>query len=72
MRLKKKIIEKIESDKIIIAKLCGAMDKAYPTIKKYLYENNELLTTASALKVIREELKLNDTQILEDAKHHTK
>lgn len=68
MRIKKEVIEKIKGDKEIVARLCGSLNKSYPTIHRWLDENHELLTTASALKVLREELGLTDAQILEESK----
>lgn len=58
-------MESIRTNKVLKAKLQIALDKAAPTIQRYLDNNDIMLTTAAALTVIRDELVLTDDQILE-------
>lgn len=67
MRIKKEVVKKIAANKGIIGRICAETGKAYPTILRWVDENDEGLTLASALKVIREELGLTDEQILEES-----
>lgn len=50
----------------IIDKLSEAGIGSKPTIYRYINDNDDNLTKAAALKVIREETGLTDEQILED------
>jgi len=68
MKLTKKVIGKIKDDSQIIAKLCAAADKSYPTIKRYIKANSEQLTTAACLAVICEELKMTQDDVLQKNK----
>lgn len=45
-------------------RLAYELDKSYATIERWLTTNDEMLTTASALRIIREETGLTDDQIL--------
>lgn len=67
MRIKGKVLEQIKNDKGLIASLCAELDKSPFTIYRWLRDNHELLTTASALKVITKGLKMSQNQILEEA-----
>lgn len=49
----------------IVEKLAKAIGASEFSTYKYVRDNNILLTTAAALKVIREETGLTDEQILE-------
>lgn len=50
----------------IIEKLAEAIGVSKPSVYKYINENNDGLTKAAALKVIREETGLTDQEILEE------
>jgi hypothetical protein len=63
--IKQNVIELLRKSKIAKAKLQIALDKAPPTIQRYLDDNDVMLTTHAALKVIKEEFKLSENQILE-------
>jgi hypothetical protein len=66
MRLTQQALEKI-TDKTIRAKLCLALKVTDQSIIKYIKANNDELTKAAALKVIREETGLEDSEILEES-----
>lgn len=68
MKIKKNILKKISEHKGLRARLCGEMDKSYFTVNRWINDNDDNLTKASALKIIREELGLTDAQILEEVK----
>lgn len=68
MRIKTKVLEKIDGNKSIVSRLCLELNKAYPTIRKWINENDDNLTKAAALQIIREELNLTDDQILDRQK----
>ena len=63
-RLRLNVIEMIKSDNVIKNKLAITLDKSYPTIQRYLNNNDVMLTTAAALEVLRDSLKLSDEDIL--------
>lgn len=63
--IKTNILKKIRKSKVCKAKLQIALDKAAPTIQRYLDDNDIMLTTASALAVIKEEFNVTESEILE-------
>lgn len=69
MKLKKDIIELLKADRTIRLLLCDALDFKEQWIDKCVEKNkaNGPLTTASALKVIRETFVLTDNDILEES-----
>lgn len=70
MKLKRIVILALKGSKGVVPKLAEALDCSDQTIYNYLRDNDDTLTKAAALKVIREELDLTDEEILEqvDAK----
>lgn len=67
MKIKKTVLRKIAENKGLVARICAEMDKSYFTVNRWVNENDDNLTKAAALKLIREELNLTDSQILEEA-----
>lgn len=63
--IKAKYRERAKNNKTIIARLVTENDKSYPTIMRWFEENSEMLTTAKSLKIICEELKQSQNEILE-------
>lgn len=68
MKLKKEVLKKIQNSRGIMGRLCAETGKTFPTILRWVENNDEGLTLASSLKVIREELNLTDDQILDRQK----
>lgn len=68
MKLTQKAITKLKRNKRARARLQLELDKSEYTINKYIQENDDNLTKAAALKVIREETGLKDKEILEEEK----
>lgn len=66
--IKQTVLEQIRKNKVLKAKLQIALDKAAPTIQRYLDDNDIMLTTTAALVVIKEELSLTEDEILETVK----
>jgi hypothetical protein len=66
MKLTQKAIDNLRSNKRARARLQLSLNKSEYTINKYISDNDIMLTTAIALKVIREETGLDDSEILED------
>lgn len=60
MKLKKTILRKVQDSPEIFAKLIRATGKSYQTIKRWVDENDEMLTLAVCLKVICQELEISD------------
>jgi transcriptional regulator with XRE-family HTH domain len=56
------------SEKEVKQKIADAVGVAIHTVYRWINDNDDNLTKASALKVIREELGLTDSQILEEEK----
>jgi deoxyribose-phosphate aldolase len=65
MRLTHLAIIVIRGSKDMVKHLAEALDVSIPTIYKYIRDNDDALTKAAALKVIREETGLNDEQLLD-------
>jgi hypothetical protein len=63
--IKQSVITKIRQSKTCKARLQIALDKSAPTIQRYLDDNDIMLTTSNALNVIKAELGLKESQILE-------
>lgn len=61
----------IKGNKDIRRKLKEALDISEPTMYRLLNENNDDLTKAAALSVIRRELNLTDAEILEELEFQT-
>lgn len=68
MKIKNLIIMAIRGNTALRKRLKDTLDISEPTLYRLLTENNENddLTKAAALKVIREELGLTDSEILEE------
>ncbi len=65
MRLTHLAIIAVRGSRGIVPKLANALNVSDPTAYKYIRDNSDELTKASALAVIREETGLKDDQILE-------
>jgi transcriptional antiterminator len=65
MKLTHLAIIAIKGSKGIVPKLAEALDVTTNSIYRYISENNDELTKAAALRVIRQETGLEDSQILE-------
>lgn len=57
-------LDTINKNMVCKNRLALEMDKSQYTIQRWINTNDEMLTTASALKVIREETGLSDDEIL--------
>lgn len=66
MRITKLGISAIKGADGMVQKLARALCVSDATIYRYIANNDENLTKAAALKVIREETGLDDSQILEE------
>jgi hypothetical protein len=66
MKLSELALQKIADSRSLPKKLQEALGVSRVTMWKYLKDNNDELTKAAALKVIREETGLSDEQILEE------
>lgn len=67
MRLTHLALIAIRGSKGMVPKLADALNVSSKSVYKYITDNSDALTKAAALKVIREETGLDDSQILEDA-----
>jgi hypothetical protein len=66
MKLSKIALQKIQDSRSLPKKLQEALGVSRVTMWKYIKGNDDELTKAAALKVIREETGLTDDQILEE------
>lgn len=64
IRLCQSVNNAIKSDNLIKNKLAIALNRSYPTIKRYANSNSSQLTTASALEVHRNELQKTNEELL--------
>jgi hypothetical protein len=67
MKLTLKAISELKRNKRARARLQLELNKSEYTINKYIHDNDDNLTKAAALRVIREETGLSDSEILEEA-----
>lgn len=63
--LKKSVIGLIRINQRVRNRLQLAFNKSYPTIQRYFDSNHPLLTSATALTIISEELAIPKEQLLE-------
>jgi hypothetical protein len=66
MILNKGVLGMLEASQKIRNLIAAACDVSEQSVRRWVSDNNVMLTTASALKVIREETGLKDSQILEE------
>jgi 5,10-methylene-tetrahydrofolate dehydrogenase/methenyl tetrahydrofolate cyclohydrolase len=64
IKLCQSVIDAIKSDNLIKSKLAIALNRSYPTIQRYVNSNSNMLTTASALEVLRIELNKTNDELL--------
>jgi hypothetical protein len=64
LRLTREAIDRINADTVIKAKLAAALGKSQGSVQRYVNSNDPLLTTASALEVIKKETGLKTSEIL--------
>lgn len=69
MKLTQIAIDALKNNKRARARLQLDLDKSEYTINRYIDENNIMLTTATALVVIREELEMEDSELLEESEN---
>lgn len=65
MKLTQRVLEALKNNKTARARLQLGLDRSEYTINRYIFSNDVMLTTAAALKIIREETGLSDAQILD-------
>lgn len=66
MKIKKIVLMAIKGNKGTRKRIRQALGISEPTMYRLLTENDEDLTKAAALRIIREDLNLTDEEILED------
>lgn len=66
MKLSKLAILAIRGSKDLREKIAAEMKASLGTVNRWVADNDDNLTKAAALKVIREELELTDSELLEE------
>lgn len=66
MKIRKIVLMAIKGNKDLRRRIKEVLDISEPTLYRLLTENDDDLTKAAALKVIREDLNLTDSEILEE------
>lgn len=66
MKLSDKAIEKIRANKRLRNRLALDLDISPSTLNRWIADNDDNLTKAAAMRIIREETGLKDNQILVD------
>jgi hypothetical protein len=64
IKLKDEVVTNIRSNLRLKNRLALELDKSQITIQRYLDKNSDLLTTATALKIISEETGLEQSNLL--------
>lgn len=72
MKIRKIVLMAIRGNKDLRRRIKKALDISEPTLYRLMTENDDDLTKAAALKVIREDLNLTDAEILEEIKEGVK
>jgi hypothetical protein len=67
MRIKKVMLAAIRGNKDLRKSIKKTLDISEPTLYRLLTENGDDLTKAAVLKLIRDEFRVSDDEILEDA-----
>ena len=66
MKIRKLVLLAIKGSADIKKGLMEALDVSQPTLSRFIRDNDENLTKAASMKVIREKLNLTDEEILEN------
>jgi hypothetical protein len=66
-KLNNNTVNLIKGNSQIMGRLMIMFNKSSYTISRWIEDNDVRLTTSGALQVLREELKMDDTEILEEA-----
>lgn len=72
MKIRKIVLMAIKGNRDIRQRIKQTLGISEPTLYRILTENDDDLTKAAVLKVIREDLNLTDAEILEDVKESVK
>lgn len=64
--LKSSVLDNIRLNKRIRNRLQLELNKSYPTVQRYFDDNNPMLTTATALRIISEETGIPQSELLEN------
>ncbi|PPK99040.1 hypothetical protein SAMN05444682_115107 [Parapedobacter indicus] len=67
IKLRNDVVERLKRDQHLRTKLALELRRSYATIQRYVNDNSELLTTATALRIISEELGIDRSDLLEEA-----
>lgn len=66
MKLKATVLQALRNHKMAKNRLALELNKSSYTIERWIKENDDNLTKAAVMAILREELGLTDTEILED------
>jgi hypothetical protein len=66
--LQDKYLNQVKDDELLLAKIANATGRKISSIKRWIANNDELLTTATVLTVIREHLNIVETESLTEEK----
>lgn len=66
MILKATVLATLRNHKRAKNRLASELDKSSYTIERWIRDNDESLTLAASLRIIREELGLTDSEILQE------
>jgi hypothetical protein len=64
MRIRKSVIKLMKGNSRIMSFLCLEFEKSESSIRRWIDNNNPMLTTFAALRIIRQETGLTDKEIL--------
>lgn len=66
MKIRKLVLMAIRGNTGLRRKIKEALEVSEPTFQRYLSDNSDMLTKAAVVRVIREELDISDSEILEE------
>lgn len=65
MIIKESIIEKMKNDPVLKSDLVRVTGKSYPTICRWIGDNDEMLTLKSCVDLIKESYQITDEELFE-------
>lgn len=72
MELKATVLQTIRNHKVVKNRLALELNKSSYTIERWIKENDDNLTKAASMAIIREELGLTDSEILQEENESVK
>jgi hypothetical protein len=70
-KLKQEYNDRFRNDYAVLDKIGKAVGRSAPTIQRWFYENNEMLTLAAVLQVLSDETGVSPSELIEESENVT-